>query len=638
MQLIQIVLYNKKGEKRIVPFNRGTVNIITGGSGTGKSALIDIVEYCMGRRTCGVPEGIIREAVSWYGILIEFEYDMAFIARKNPAIHQTSGDVYIETASSVTSPEKMPVSNSNVDALVEYLSQKVGISPNLHQPPEGQTREALEANIKHSLFLCFQQQDEIASKRILFHRSTDGFIKQSIKDTLPYFLGAIHEDRLKIEHELSRFKRELKKAKRRLKEVENIRGDVATKGTTLLSEAEQVGLVEMEEYPSDLNLIVDLLRGLDKVEPTNISMPGLDKLTEHQVTLKKLQNDYNENADQLNAAKSFINDVNGYAAEAHQQELRLESINLYSQTEYDHSKCPLCSNTLHTPIPTITEINNSLKDVKSGLENTIKERPRLQEYIENLEEKKENIQEEINQVNHLIDGIYKEREYVKEQKDLYQRRERVIGRISLWLESLSIEDNTFLVDKVEALKEKVNELEKELDTDEKDDRLNSILNRIGYKMTKWAEELDLEHSGDPVRLDYNELTIVVDREDRPIPLHRMGSGENWVGYHLIAHLALHSYLTEHNRPVPRFLFVDQPTQVYYPRDEDAQLQGSMENLKDEDKEAVNKMFDLIINVVKSLYPGFQVIITDHADLANDKFQNAVVERWRGQALIPDSWK
>ncbi|SER91039.1 AAA family ATPase [Salisediminibacterium halotolerans] len=497
MQLIQIVLYNKKGEKRIVPFNRGTVNIITGGSGTGKSALIDIVEYCMGRGTCGVPEGIIRETVSWYGVLLEFESDMAFIARRNPAKQQTSGEVYIETARSVSSPEDFPVANSNVDALVSYLSQKVGISPNLHQPPEGNTRDALEANIKHSLFLCFQQQDEIASKRILFHRSTNGFINQSIKDTLPYFLGAINEDRLKIEHELSRSKKELKKAKRRLNEIDNIRGEVHTKGTTLLSEAEQVGLVKFEEYPSDLKLIVELLKDVDNKELSNVNEPNLDKLSEHQVTLKELQAEYNEVIDRLNAAKSYIKDVNGYTSEAYQQELRLESINLFPQTEYDNSKCPLCSNTLQNSLPTITELNNSLEDVKSSLENTLKERPRLQEYIEELEEKKDNIKNYINQVNDLIDGIYKDRAYAEKQNDLYQRRERVIGRVSLWLESLSIEDNSFLESEVEALKEKVKELEKELDTDEKDSRLDSILNRIGYKMTKWAEELDLEHSGIP---------------------------------------------------------------------------------------------------------------------------------------------
>jgi hypothetical protein len=48
------------------------------------------------------------------------------------------------------------------------------------------------------------------------------------------------------------------------------------------------------------------------------------------------------------------------------------------------------------------------------------------------------------------------------------------------------------------------------------------------------------------------------------------------------------------------------------------------------------MFD----AVAQLTPGFQVIITYHADLPEDSdFQRAVVERWRGpgQALIPEDW-
>ncbi|MFG2794015.1 DUF3732 domain-containing protein [Streptomyces sp. NPDC048419] len=33
-------------------------------------------------------------------------------------------------------------------------------------------------------------------------------------------------------------------------------------------------------------------------------------------------------------------------------------------------------------------------------------------------------------------------------------------------------------------------------------------------------------------------------------------GENWVGYHLVAHLALRRYFTLHQRPVPRMLLLD----------------------------------------------------------------------------------
>ncbi|MGG8397705.1 DUF3732 domain-containing protein [Streptomyces lividans] len=50
-----------------------------------------------------------------------------------------------------------------------------------------------------------------------------------------------------------------------------------------------------------------------------------------------------------------------------------------------------------------------------------------------------------------------------------------------------------------------------------------------------------------------------------IPLTRIGSAKNWIGYHLVAHLALHTYLLKHQRPVPHFIMFDQPTPGLLPR-------------------------------------------------------------------------
>ena len=41
------------------------------------------------------------------------------------------------------------------------LTTHAGISENIHEPPPGQTRRPLTANIRHALFYCFQQQSEI---------------------------------------------------------------------------------------------------------------------------------------------------------------------------------------------------------------------------------------------------------------------------------------------------------------------------------------------------------------------------------------------------------------------------------------------------------------------------------------------
>jgi Protein of unknown function (DUF3732) len=146
----------------------------------------------------------------------------------------------------------------------------------------------------------------------------------------------------------------------------------------------------------------------------------------------------------------------------------------------------------------------------------------------------------------------------------------------------------------------------------------------------------LEHSEHPLRLDLKHLTVVADREDGPIPMEHMGSGENWVGYHMIAHFALHKWFVNRNRPVPRFLLIDQPSQVYFPEDRDWEQAGQR---RSEDREAVSRMYKLALNVVESLTDQLQVIITDHANIDEPWFQNCIIERWReGIKLVPDSWR
>lgn len=143
----------------------------------------------------------------------------------------------------------------------------------------------------------------------------------------------------------------------------------------------------------------------------------------------------------------------------------------------------------------------------------------------------------------------------------------------------------------------------------------------------------LEGSEHYVRLDPVELTVAVQRPGGRVPLGRMGSAENWVGYHLVAHLALHHWFATNDRPVPRFLMFDQPTQAFFP--EEVVDAADDENA---DWEAVRRQFTLMRDVVAALTGDLQVIVCDHANLADDWFQDAVVENWRnGVAFIPTDW-
>ncbi|MGB3208055.1 MAG: hypothetical protein WBB28_23985 [Crinalium sp.] len=175
MQICDIILYSKTGERRTIHFKIGKVNLITGDSRTGKSALIEIVDYCLGRSSCNIPVGPIRDAVAWYALKLQFPTGQLFVARQTPPPHKNlTNAAFLLEAAEVEIPEEISKQNTTSEAVGTYINNKLGISPNLNTPPLRQTRPSLEANFRHALFLCFQSQNDLTSRDQLFHRQSEG--------------------------------------------------------------------------------------------------------------------------------------------------------------------------------------------------------------------------------------------------------------------------------------------------------------------------------------------------------------------------------------------------------------------------------------------------------------------------------
>lgn len=638
MQIQKIILYSHSGEKRILPFERGKVNIITGESKSGKSALIEIINYCLASSGCDIPEGIIRDTVSYFAIQIIFnDTETAFIARENPNIKgvQASTTVCLLRNIGEIPPNLEDInSNLNVDALKDFLTRKIGISENLHVP-DSLTREPLKANFKHSRFYCYQPQYLVADPYQLFYNQNKEFVPQSIKDTLPYFLGAVNENSLAIESEITQLKKNLNRLVRENRESEKIKSEGTSQAYSLIDEAKEIGILEQSVNPQNQREAYTLLEYVSNWEFKPLTVKGensalkelIDKRSELKVELGKI-------SDNKKAATDYLRSSFGYSSEAKQQEIRLESINLYNNSNHDKSFCPLCENLLTNSIPTIENINLSLANIKEDLKFTKAESPRIQAYIDSVETQYHSVETELNRIEKSISALYVENEKARTIRDLNLRRGKIIGRVSLFLESVLVEQETENINsKIENLKSRIAELEKTVDSDNEREILLSILNKINLQMSKWVEDLDVEYENNPIRFDINKLTMFIDSDTKPIALPQIGSGANWVAYHLLIVFALHKHFIQNNRPVPSFIIIDQPTQVYYPPEKN-------ENVVEvsADEIAVNKMFDFMFNVVESLTPRLQVIVTDHAYLKNNRFEKAVTEIWRdGLKLIPDGW-
>ena len=80
MQIVELVLYGYNGKVRHLPFSIGKVNVIPGRSKSGKSAVGDIIEYCLGGTSCNIADVVVRDCVAWYGLLLQFQDERVFIA------------------------------------------------------------------------------------------------------------------------------------------------------------------------------------------------------------------------------------------------------------------------------------------------------------------------------------------------------------------------------------------------------------------------------------------------------------------------------------------------------------------------------------------------------------------------------
>ena len=596
---------------------------------------------CLGRRECNVPAGVIRKHVEWYAVKLQTSSGEVFIARRNPEPgKESSEDIYIERGTSLSFPEASSLTkNANLETLASILNQVLGIGEYTHEPKAGQTRKTGTADIGKALFYCFQEQSEIDDQKFLFHRQGEPFIPQSIKDYLPYFLGAITDEFIQNKEELRKLNRKLKQVESRIAERNRLKGQNFERAFALLNEAKSVDLIAADEPLQDswsnVRQLIEaaLARNIDN-DPAEPNVDVLNDLLDRQ---QRIRETYRIATSELKSLKDLKRSSNGFGSEMGEQKSRLESINIFGHTG-DPNTCPLCSSTLPSAVPSAEAIRASLTDIDSQLEAVTNDTPHLDAMIAKAEDQLGEIKKQLDEVKASIISLQTTNQRISDLRDFNSRRAMIKGRLSLYLENMPANDVDDSDDKLEAEKiaEQVRALEAVLDDETLAGRLESILSLVSAQITSLARKLEIEHSDSPMRLDLKKLTIVADHaDDGPIPMPKMGSGETWVGLHLVTHLALHNWFFKKQRPVPRFLFLDQPSQAYFPPDTSAETVREQTEATNPDRQSVIRMFKLIVEETKN----FQVIVTEHADIREDWYQALVRENWWDgkQKLVPVGW-
>ena len=660
LTILKIILWPKNTDlrPRIIPFEPGKINVISGDNGTGKSALTWIVDYCLGSEKCSIPVGLIRELTGWFGLHLKLANTEMIIARRNPEDQQSTSELYWNEGLKLDVPAIVQ-KNARVDDLKNRFNQ-IAHLPSLDFSTDDVVGYAGRPSSRDMAAFNFQPQHIVANPYTFFFKADTTEHREKLRIIFPLVLGSIDATTLAKQRELKDAEREYDKLRRELEarttaaraweaEVESYY--LQAKGLGLLADAPSPGPNwGLDKYLLELGRVPDSVRQMDLPEVregTNEAASGEflrvaaeeDQLAQDTGSLKRRL----DKIEQLSAS------LNDYGSSFTSQEDRLEGVGWLEEKLRDNHECPVCA-AVHTDgNARLTELQTLAREMKT-LAVSVRQAPAK------LDQEQATLRQELRDKETLLSRARQKRKFLEERTAAFAaQRQRVrqiylfVGRVEQALENVMSSRNVDdLQDKAKALAERLARLRRELDGKSRQDRLNAAIDKVSARIADYAKSLRLEHATENVRLNTRELTL----QFRPLSgrtdfLWEVGSGQNWVGYHLAGLLALHEHFNSlPQNPVPRFLMIDQPSQVYFPEawpTMDQTPGGNKPSERSPDIEGVRRIFAALSEFITVLKGQFQVIVTEHAgSITWQGIDNVhLVANWReghDDFLIPAEWQ
>jgi hypothetical protein len=643
--LVNLIVWPRDASKaaRVVSFAETGINLITGSSRSGKSAIIRIIDYCLGSRTCSIPKpGPIRRSSAWYGVVIRTEEGYKLLARRDPDTQDSTGDYMLVESASPTFPDR-PIQNANraaIDGLLSRLARLPQANADFDESGSGYKSRASFSDMTSFMF---QPQRIVANEAVLFFEAEDEDHARKLREVFPLVLGAVDANTLVKQHRLAEVRHLLERRRRQLEALRGSIEDHAGEVRGRYLNAIDLGLLQADVASIDsaetrvlLARLQDLVRGWvegRRPETDFLSFSAAARLAELRqresflaqqiATLRLRQVQLRE----LSLARQISE---GLLA---RERDRLAPTSWLVEDVSNASTCPFCGSENHAGSVELARLGERAAAVESQWQGIATIPPMLD--AEEVEIRRAQAQEEdsLRQTRaekaHL-DQLTETAAKPDEERALF------IGKLLEFLAiQRSLSDDAGLPKEIEDLETEESELRGQVDADLITQRKEDALLLISKYAQHYGRIVELEDNDSLIKLDTKELTIrVLNDKGESAWLYQIGSGANYLGYHVAIMLALHEFFITKPIPyVPSLLILDQPSQTQFPDDLD-------EEAEQEEMTAVHKAFEALDEAIDRTGGRLQVIVSEHAGKSvfeGIKHLN-VVERWRrGRKLIPWHW-
>ena len=635
-----IIIFNENDEKRLVPLKQG-VNIITGESKTGKSALVEIIDYCLCSTRCTIPKGKITDFSYLYVLVLGIGDNTYIIARYN---WDNGGKMYFSKEEKDFDYKVLSLGYFSEKPTLPYKDAQYEIECALGLFVTNMATDAdqqgKKASLRNMVSYLFQHQNLMASKFALFYRFSDYYKRKDIIDQFPVFAGMISQEYYSDLIQLNTLKAQLKQKYKKQKANEKSTAYIKENLSPLLTD--YFALLE-KDFDDKISAQKMLKMASNLPEFDDTQLFGESKIAErYSVLNEKLEELRNEEREILLKIKN-IDNASKTGNEFTEMLMDLKQQTTVAEIEATEYICPLCGHDCQE----IAENDSQLIEATEWLDNELKI---TEKYTADFSEDVRKLKDEHSKIDAKIKEVWKQIKMVEQKfissKALVSKREKVNyakARIALYAEMSDSGIFETVDEDIAELKEKIQQLEEKIqgfDVDTKKAKAQAFLSE---NMNRLSLSLDFEDEYRPINLNFGLLDETFDiyqyqNNREKIHLYEMGSGANWVSCHIALFLSFLRYFAKQdNSPMPLFMFFDQPSQVYFPQGD-----SKDDEITQADLMAVNKMYKTIFDEINSIGEDTgilpQIIIVDHVDGNNleceKEFEEYVRCNWRnGQALI-----
>lgn len=651
-QIRAIILWprNSAFKPRRLRFSLGKVNVISGASRTGKSAVIPIIDYCLGSSTCSIPVNTIRKHCEWFGVVVSTAQGDKLFARREPGAQRNTDDMFLLEADVIDEVPHRIVKNTNADAVKRLLDDLAALSKLDFSGGDESIGFDGRPSFRDLAAFTFQPQNIVANPDVLFFKTNTYEHREKLRKIFPYVLGAVTPGLMAKQFELQRTRSELRRKERELREAQEVSARWLADLTAKFSEAQELGLTPKPAQPPTRGQMIELLE--EVVARTDLTITvSTATISEALSELNGLEAEEREVSRDLTTLRHRLEEMNRMRAGGNQYDaaiglqrgrLQLSSW-LVSHTDHE-ADCPMCGSNTASARSRLEVLSARLLEVEAeaGVDKEVpaafdRELQRVTSDVGVATERLRSVQIR----KRALSGRSKE---ASERQFDAKKAERFVGNLEAALDlHRRLGSDSGLTEEVAKLREVVRTLEVELREQDVDARKRRALDAVNSRAGRLLPFLDVENADDPISLEISDLTIKIRGADRDDYLSEIGSGSNWLSYHLAMLLALHQfYLAQPHSPVPGFLVLDQPSQVYFPKNLVRRPDEEQEDLRlrDEDIDAVRKVFEVLGKVVLNAKGTLQVIVLDHAgrDVWGEIQGVVGLREWRdGVKLVPMQW-